>query len=558
MKSDLAAPELATAMATYRDLLRAQRDVLNRLNVYPVPDGDTGTNMLLTMESVVDSLPDAGSMREVCEAIGHSSLMGARGNSGVILSQILRGLVETLSTTEMADGHLFARALEAGSDEARKAVHHPVEGTILTVAAAAAAAATSASAGSGDLSEVLPEARRAAAEALSRTPEQLQMLATAGVVDAGASGYVLMLDGITGALGGEIPALDLSPSEMSRLRVAEPTSVPQGVSSEAGPEPSPSGRFGYHRYEVMLFLHARDEDVPGLRQAWSRLGESIAVVGGSGLWNCHVHTDDIGAAIEAAIEVGRPERIRVSDLADEVQEEAWVRQAEAASSEAGLTANPPLTTVVALCDGEGICEIFRSLGAVAVMRPQLPDETWGALLEKAVERVPAQSAVLVTNGPRLLDIARNATRTTSKEVVVLETVNVCQGIAAVCSHDPESTLKENLASMTEASKRVLTGSVSQAFDPAGGGVPAPGEEWVASTSDRMSVVYAEDAVAAGCAILAKLLRGDHELVTLVVGEQATLSEAAAVAAWLARRQPEVVVETHEGGQPGQAFVFSVE
>ena len=281
-------------MGTFRDALISHRDVLNLLNVYPVPDGDTGSNMTMTVESVVAELDglDAGGppgMVEVAGAISHGSLMGARGNSGVILSQVLRGLAANFAEAGAVDGRTLADGLVAASEAAYRDVMAPVEGTILTVVRESSVAAEATAGGGGDLLAVAESAREAGGESLARTPELLPVLAEAGVVDAGGSGYLLLLDAVLTVVDGR-PLPD--PPE-----VAAP--VTGGRPDDHGVEEATGTR-----YEVMYFLDAPYGSIDGFKKAWAALGDSIVVVGGDGVWNCHVHTDDIGGAIEAGIAVG--------------------------------------------------------------------------------------------------------------------------------------------------------------------------------------------------------------------------------------------------------------
>ncbi|MEA2717781.1 MAG: fatty acid kinase, partial [Actinomycetota bacterium] len=310
---------LRAAVVGFRDALRAHQQRLNRLNVYPVPDGDTGTNMALTLESVVTALDDVPAadrdMASTCKAISHGSLMGARGNSGVILSQVLRGLCHRLDDADVADGASIASALAEASTAAYGAVMRPVEGTILTVVREASEAAVAVAAGERRLVDVLDAAVRSAREALARTPELLPVLAEAGVVDAGGAGFVLFLDALLQVVDGR-PVPDPPEGE------AEPSAAFAEM-AEAGPARDEGGIDG-PRYEVMYLLDAPDEKIDAFKAAWTDIGESIVVVGGDGLWNCHIHADDIGASIEAGIEAGRPRQIRVTDLAGQVEEERWV------------------------------------------------------------------------------------------------------------------------------------------------------------------------------------------------------------------------------------------
>src|SRR5438105_7759698 len=309
MLTSLSAADLRQAVRRFRDALRAHQEELNRLNVYPVPDGDTGTNMALTLESVSSELATAESMDEVCHAISRGSLMGARGNSGVITSQILRGLVDGFRAVDRIDAAAFVAGLRQGADAAYQAVMRPVEGTILTVVREAAEAAGAA--GGEPLGELLERGFDAACRAVEKTPEQLPVLREAGVVDAGGKGFTLLLAALLEVVAGRpIPEPEI---------VATPASVAAHLAGDdvAG-----------LRYEVMYLLDAADETMPAFRNAWSAIGDSIVVVGGDGLWNCHIHTNDLDGSIEAGLDAGRPRHVRVTDLFEQVGEESWVREAE--------------------------------------------------------------------------------------------------------------------------------------------------------------------------------------------------------------------------------------
>ena len=334
----LGADDLRAVMGGYRDALRLHQADINRLNVYPVPDGDTGTNMALTLEAVVSELQgieDGAGLLEVCRAIGHGSLMGARGNSGVILSQLLRGMSERMGAAG-EDGvgpDVLVDAIGHASELARRAVVRPVEGTILTVAAAAASG-SGPGFGPGRRDGERPGrgGRRP-----GRTPEMLPVLAQAGVVDAGGSGYLLLLDAFLLVLDGRpLP----EPSGVD----APDLSNLNGAWADQDGTHGEEHAVGDLRYEVMYFLHAPDDSIEFFKDVWAGIGDSIVVVGGDGLWNCHIHTNDIGAAIEAGVDTGRPHRIRVTDLDEQVEEERWVRESVgAAGAGAGTedTGPPP-------------------------------------------------------------------------------------------------------------------------------------------------------------------------------------------------------------------------
>src|SRR5262245_46438742 len=379
----LGAPELRQAILRYRDALRAHQEELNLLNVYPVTDGDTGTNMALTLESVCAVLAPAESMAEVCHAISRGSLMGARGNSGVITSQILRGLAEEFQPQDQVTGGHVASGLRRASDAAYQAVLRPVEGTILTVVRAAADAADGAD--DAALVDVLERASVAAREAVERTPEQLPTLAAAGVVDAGGRGFALLLDALLEVTDGR------------------PIPEPEVVTTPAVVEAHMRGDdVAGLRYEVMYLLDAEDPTINGFKESGSAIGDSIVVVGGEGLWNCHVHTNDIGAAIEAGIEAGRPRNIRVTDLFEQVEEEQWVRDATAADDPA-----PAVTTaVVAVAVGDGLRRLLHSLGVRQLVAGGQSMNPSTAQILEAVEVCNADSVIVLPNNKNIVPVAR--------------------------------------------------------------------------------------------------------------------------------------------------------
>lgn len=551
---------LADAMRAFSAALHAHRGTLNRLNVYPVPDGDTGTNMALTAQAVVERLEGGDgegsgvAMAEVCVAIAQGSLMGARGNSGVILCQILRGLASSFAGLETVDAPALVAALQAGSAQAREAVLRPVEGTILTVAAAAATGADAA--GGVDLVAALEGARSGALEALWRTPELLPVLAVAGVVDAGGAGLVLLFDALLHVVDGrslpdelELPE-DVAALVASGLPAGEVEVDPEGVRSAP-----PS-----LRYEVMYFLEAADEAIPAFKEVWAGLGDSIVVVGGDGLWSCHVHTDDIGGAIEAALDVGRPREIRVTDLAEQVEEEQWVRQgATVQGGPADLPAGPPpRTSVVAVANGEGVRRIFTSLGAQDIVVGGQSMNPSTAELLAAVEAAVGSEVVLLPNNANILPVAAQVASLAGKPVRVVPTRGIQEGFAALLEYDPQCSSDENRAAMETAASRVVAGEVTRAVraseTPAGRvepgdfiGLSRKGVEVVATTL--------EDAT---CGLLERLIEPDHEIVTLIEGAGSSPAETRKVTEWVRSKHPGLSIERHSGGQPLYPYLVSIE
>lgn len=553
--------DLRAVLVAYRDALRAHQEALNRLNVYPVPDGDTGTNMALTVESVLGELEGTEpELASVCKAIAHGALMGARGNSGVILSQILRGLTSTFSSAEVVDGPTVARALVAASEGAYQAVGRPVEGTILTVVREASEAGTEAAGQAGaTLAGVLEAARAGSSSALERTPELLEVLRRAGVVDAGGSGFLLLLDAALCVVADRpVPEPPAPPGEgpAGEARAG-------GASGAAEPAPgSPEGEGADLRYEVMFLLEADDEGLEGFRRAWDEVGDSIVVVGGEGTWNCHIHTDDVGAAIEAGIEAGRPRRIRVTDLAEQVEEERWVREASPAPEPEATGTAPgeaPASAVVAVASGKGLHRLFTGLGAASVVAGGQSMNPSTAELLDAVERCPSPEVVLLPNNSNIVAVARQVDGLTSTKVVrVVPTSAVNGGLAALVAFDPRRDAEENAKAMAEAAEGIIAGEVTRAVRPSSSGVgPIAEGDWIGIGPSGIEAV-APDVVGATTGLLEAVVGEGHELVTLIEGEQAQGDDTAAITGWLAEHRPGVEVEVHQGGQPLYPYLLGIE
>jgi uncharacterized protein len=556
----LGAAELNLVITRFRDGLRSHQDLINRLNVYPVPDGDTGTNMALTLESVTDELaglsePD---LDATCAAIAHGSLMGARGNSGVILSQLLRGITEGLHS---ADGQCGPRQLSAALDRAdrlaREAVMRPVEGTILSVARGAAHGAREAAEAGKSLVDVAEAARAAAADALALTPRQLPVLEQAGVVDAGGTGYLLLFDALLSVVDGRDmpPPPDAPVTSFGPLNPESP-----GMASASGPGQA-DAELAELRYEVMYLLEAADETIPSFKEVWAGLGDSIVVVGGDGLWNCHIHTDDIGGAIEASLDAGRPRTIRVTDLLEQVEEERWVR--EGAGTEGSGPADTPLgpapvTGVVAVATGEGIGRIFRSLGVQRLIAGGQSMNPSTADLVEAVEAVRSDEVIILPNNGNIRPVAERVNDLTAKTVRVVPTDTIAEGFAALLAYDPEAHGEANARTMEASSRNVVPGEVTRAVrdsDSRAGHIAAG--DWLGLSRQGIEVVGPSVSEAA-CALLEVLVTDDHDLVTIIEGEGSGAADTRRITEWIRDRRPTVETEVHHGGQPLYPYLFSIE
>jgi DAK2 domain fusion protein YloV len=544
----LGAEDLRAVVVGYRDALEAHKAGINKLNVYPVPDGDTGTNMALTLTAVAAELDTAADdLAAVCKAISHGSLMGARGNSGVILSQILRGISSVVADAGGLDAVSGAAALAQAASAAYEAVMRPVEGTILTVVRESAEAAVAEAQGGADLVAVLEAARARGADALDRTPELLPVLKEAGVVDAGGTGFLLLLDVLLNVVDGRA--------------VPEPTEVEGPVFADPLPgHDHREGDISDLRYEVMYFLEAPDDAIPAFKDVWAGIGDSIVVVGGDGIWNCHIHTDDIGASIEAAIDIGTPRKIRVTDLIEQVEEEAWVREAASAPTvEVPAELRTPVTcAVVAVATGAGIRRIFHSLGVQGIVTGGQSMNPSTAELLQAVEQVPADQVVILPNNKNIIPVAEQVDGQTSKSVHVVPTKGITEGFAALVVYDPEADGSSNAEEMGEAAASVVAGELTQAVRASSCEVgPIAEGDWLGIARDGIRSVEAELNDAA-TKLLAELVLPNHEIVTIIEGEGATAGSTRHITEWLSEHRPAASCEVHHGGQPLYPYLFGVE
>ena len=547
---------LRSTVITFRDAMKVHAAGINRLNVYPVPDGDTGTNMASTLDAVVAELDQAGpELEPTCNAISHGSLMGARGNSGVILSQILRGLVGTLRDATELTATKVAEGLKAASAAAYLAVLKPIEGTILTVVRESADAAAVAAAGGASLVGMLRAARTAGKKALDNTPELLQVLKDAGVVDAGGAGFMLLLDAALFVVDGEpLPA----PDEGEGPSAQQLALVSRRHSQDGGVDVSEQ------RYEVMYFVDLVDDRIQEFKEAWGEIGDSIVVVGGEGLWNCHVHTNDIGAAIEAALKLdGRPSQIRVTDLFEEVAEEHAVREAviRGAHSHSLAAFGLPAVTcaVVAVASGDGLAELFGQLGVQGVVTGGQTLNPSTAELLASVEAVNADQVVVLPNNKNIIPVAEQLDALTTKSVRVVPTTSMPAALAALVVYDPEADADVNLDEMTEAAMSVATGEITQAVrDAQSESGPITAGDWIGLVRGDGIVSVSGSLVGAACALLDHLITPGREIVTVITGVDATAGHTDALLSWIAEHRSEVQVEVHRGGQPLYPYLVGVE
>jgi len=528
--------------------LSAAREEIDALNVYPVPDGDTGTNMYLTMESARGALrehlaekhaaaPDAEpDLREALQVYAKAALLGARGNSGVIMSQLIGALLRRMGQGRPGDRSavLMAEGFALATEAAYAAVGTPVEGTMLSVAKAASiAAAARAEDPEAHLGDVLRAAAQEAREALARTPDQMKLLRDAGVVDAGGRGLCVILDAAESSVTGQRAVG--APTLIGTRAIPQP--LPTGDLTEDGPA-----------YEVMYLLDAEDDAIAGLRARLGELGDSLVVVGGEGLWNVHVHTDDVGAAVEAGIDAGRPRRIRVTHFAEQIGR-ARDRRAERQGR-----------AVVAVVAGEGLAAIFREAGAHVLVGSPGRRPSTGEILD-AVVASGAAEVVVLPNDPDSVGVAEAAASAAEESgdvrVVVVPTRAQVQGIAAMAVHEPGRSFDSDVVQMTSAARGARHGAVTvavkQAITTAG---PCEAGDVLGVMQGDFAIV-GQDLFEVGTAILGRLLGGGGELVTLVAGADAgDLAERCQD--WVESNHAGVDVLVYEGGQERYPLLLAVE
>jgi DAK2 domain fusion protein YloV len=522
----------ATAFRAWTQLcaaaLSSARAEIDALNVFPVADSDTGTNAYLTFVSGTDAVEAQGPdvpLEQLVKAYVDGLLTGAKGNTGVILSQLVRACFRDLLVEDEVGADDVARSFVAASDAAWAAVGVPVEGTILSVAKAAAAGATEAAAAGVDGRTVFARAARAAREALARTPEQMEVLARAGVVDAGGRALVVVLDATEQALTGRVP-------EQVPARIPQPIREPGDDLSADGPS-----------YEVMYLLDADDADIASLRAALMPLGDSLVVVGGDRLWNVHVHVDDVGAAIEAGIAVGRPYRIAVTHFADQVAPRPRRdRVVIAATTGAGLTA---------LCQDAGAQTLDFTRD-----RPLTVAEMSASLRDAGADEI-----IVLPNNIRYIrqfEAAAQAARHDGIRVAVIPTYAQVQGLAALAVHDPGLGFDEVVVAMSSAAGHTQHGAVTLATEP---GMTMVGP---VGPGDVLGVVAGDFAVVGGDVlevarqVIDRLLSPAGELTTIVLGEGALPHYADSIRDHLRRSRPDVDLMVYDGGQENYPLFIAVE
>lgn len=560
----------------WKQMIRAGAQVLGErkqevdaLNVFPVPDGDTGTNMHLTIQSAVrdaEKISD-DSVAEIAVAVSTGSLMGARGNSGVILSQLLRGMAKGLEGLKTANSLQVAQALQMGVDTAYKAVMKPVEGTILTVAREAARAALNEAKQGSAVLQTLQAAYRKGEETLAKTPDMLPALKQAGVVDAGGKGFLVILSGWIAGLEGKIPAGAAEktaiglPEEANMARIEAPA-VKGFIELENLEYP--------YCTEFLVKGHSLSEEK--IRHDLTDQGDCLLVVGKPEVVKIHIHTKNPGKILDDAIQWGSLHEVQIHNMlaqneamAHALKEQAEMAENPASGQKSSGTISPEMSRdtekdygVVAVAMGEGIAEVFKSLGADEVifggqtMNPSTED------LVEAVRRVKARNIFILPNNGNIVMAARQVIDVVGDNVHVIPSKSIPQGIAALFNLESESTLEDNLGKMEKALSGIGSGEVTYAvrdsqfgeLDIQSGDILGLVDDTIVTTGNQLLMVTQ--------ATLEKMEWQEHDLVTIFYGQEVADTEAERLREWLEQENPQVEVEIHPGGQPLYYFIIGVE
>lgn len=531
--------------------LHQNAEHVNKLNVFPVPDGDTGTNMNLTMESGAKAVSDSPSdhVGELGGALAKGLLMGARGNSGVILSQLFRGFSKQIEAHETLDAKTLAAAFTHGVEVAYKAVMKPVEGTILTVAREAAKAGEAAAETSDDCQAVMEAIVKQGQVALDYTPEQLPVLKEVGVVDSGGQGLLFIYEGfLAGLTGKEIGGFTNQVKELDNFD--------QEVNIEHKQEIVEDIKYGYCT-EIMVSLGdgptvEEKFDYETFRNYLNELGDSLLVVADDEIVKVHVHTEEPGTVLNYGLKFGSLIKVKVDNMRKQNEEAAAKRSQE-------LEKKPRVPYgVITVAAGEGVAELFRSMGANGVisggqtMNPSTED------ILKAIEDVNADNVIILPNNKNIFMAAEQAAEVSDIPAVVIPTRTISQGLAAMLGFSDQSTLDENKAQMMSDMENVKSGQVTVSIrDTELDGLAIHENDYIGMI-DNQIVIDNPNRKEAVLETLTKMLDEDSEIVTIIIGEEGSNKEAEEIALALEEIDDELEIEIHDGGQPVYPYLFSVE
>ncbi|WP_314480761.1 DAK2 domain-containing protein [Streptococcus cristatus] len=535
--------------------LNKQAEYVNSLNVFPVPDGDTGTNMGMTIENGAKEVADksASTVGEVAAIFAKGLLMGARGNSGVITSQLFRGFSQSVKGKDELDGQALALAFQSGVEVAYKAVMKPVEGTILTVSRGAAIGAKKKAEATNDAVEVMKAALEGAKTALAKTPDMLPVLKEVGVVDSGGQGLVFIYEGFLSALTGEYIASEdfqATPATMTEMINAE------HHKSVAGHVATEDITFGYCT-EIMVALkqgptYVKDFDYDEFRNYLSELGDSLLVVNDDEIVKVHVHTEDPGLVMQEGLKYGSLVKVKVDNMRN--QHEAQLEKEEKSAK----PAEEKEYAIIAVVAGEGLAEIFKAQGVDYIisggqtMNPSTED------FIKAVDQVNARNIIFLPNNKNIFMAAQSAAEVLEQPTTVIETRTLPQGLTSLLAFDSGKTIEENHERMTVALSDVVSGSITTAVrDTTIDGLEIHENDNLGMVDGKI-LVSNPDMLTTLKATFAKMLDEDSEIVSIYIGEDGDEELANGLAQDLMEEYEDLEVEIHQGNQPVYPYIFSVE
>ena len=535
--------------------LNKQAEYVNSLNVFPVPDGDTGPNMGMTIDNGAKEVSDrtASTVGEAAGIFAKGLLMGARGNSGVITSQLFRGFSQSVKDKEELDGAALAAAFQSGVEVAYKAVMKQVEGTILTVSRGAAIGAKKKAESTNDAVEVMRAALEGAKTALAKTPDMLPVLKEVGVVDSGGQGLVFIYEGFLSALTGEFIASEefqATPATMSEMINAE------HHKSVAGHVATEDIKFGYCT-EIMVALkqgptYVKDFDYDEFRNYLNNLGDSLLVVNDDEIVKVHVHTEDPGLVMQEGLKYGSLVKVKVDNMRNqhEAQVEKEERQAKPVEEKE--------YAIIAVVAGDGLADIFKAQGVDYIisggqtMNPSTED------FVKAVEELNARNIIILPNNKNILMAAQSAAEVIDQPAAVVETKTIPQGLTSLLAFDESKSIEENYERMSASLGDVVSGSVTTAVrDTTIDGLEIHENDNLGMVDGKI-VVSNPDMMETLEETFAHMLDEDSEIVTIYVGEDGSEELANELAQALAEKYEDVEVEIHQGGQPVYPYLFSVE
>jgi len=534
--------ELRDMFTAATDWLEKSVPDINALNVFPIPDGDCGTNMLLTMRSTIEEAyraPDHNASA-VAEAMSLGALMGARGNSGVILSQIFRGLAQGLTDRESFNGNEFANALAQGANTAYEALTHPVEGTILTVVREASAAAQSASTRSNNLISIMEDTVKAARESVANTPTLLPVLRESGVVDAGGQGLYVLLEGALHYLKGEVEEMQYRRPQVVPSSIPLISKLPQLTIEKEEP----------YGYCTEFVLEGRKRLNPErIRKRLNDKGQCLIVVGDERLVHIHIHTFDPGKIIQYATSMGIIHEIKIQNMDDQHREFAEMTKSQALPAE---------IATIAVVSGEGLKDVFQSLGVTALVTGgQTMNPSTRELLQ-AVDSLSQDEVIILPNNKNIIPTAEQVPGLTSKKVKVVPTDTIPQGISALLSFNYDADIETNTSLMQDASSAIKTIEVTTAVRSTkiGDMKIEQGEAIGFIDGELASVGNSHDDVLLN--VLFNLNMEGCEVISIYYGDNVERSEAELIVDRIHRQYPQIEVELVYGGQPHYSYIVSVE